>query len=278
MKSASLYVAVAILMTAGLRSMAQTANSPNRITDRSTFPVVFGPAGTMISAKPHAPFSTVLVERTEQMLNDGTNIAHDREEVIMRDGRGRVYRAQKFNRSLRAEQEPFLMFITIIDPVRDVQYRCFPIRKTCSKSEYRGPHFARRPGLPNAGDDPDVTIEDLGPSNISGVIVEGRRITRMVPEGKAGNDRPFSTVEELWHSKDLDVDVQVKRSDPRYGTRTTTMTEVNLSEPDPKYFQIPDGYTVEARPMPGTPFSTFPLPMRPRSNSKDPTTNQQTAP
>jgi len=71
---------------------------------------------------------------------------------------------------------------------------------------------------------------------------------RVIPEGMVGNDRAFTTVRELWHSKELDVDVQVKRTDPRWGTRTATMTEINLGEPDASFFQIPEGYRVEKGP------------------------------
>jgi hypothetical protein len=92
-----------------------------------------------------------------------------------------------------------------------------------------------------------MSVEDLGPSEISGVEVEGQRITRTLPEGMLGNDRPITTTEETWYSKALDVNVQMKHNDPRMGMRTTTMTTVNPSEPDPKYFQIPEGYRVEER-------------------------------
>ena len=93
--------------------------------------------------------------------------------------------------------------------------------------------------------DRSVTVEELGTTNLSGLEVEGKRLTRIIAEGTVGNDRAFTTVEEKWYSKELDVNVEVKRTDPRYGIRTTTMTEVNLGEPDPSYFQIPEGYRVE---------------------------------
>jgi hypothetical protein len=71
-----------------------------------------------------------------------------------------------------------------------------------------------------------------------------------MPQGTVGNDRAFTTTEELWSSRELGVDVQVKRNDPRMGARTTTMTEVNLGEPDPAYFQIPEGYQLQKRKRP----------------------------
>jgi hypothetical protein len=38
----------------------------------------FGPAGSVISTKQHAPFSAVVVEQMGQTLSDGTNVAKSR--------------------------------------------------------------------------------------------------------------------------------------------------------------------------------------------------------
>jgi len=144
------------------------------------------------------------------------------------------------------------MMVTITDPVAHLQYTCTPIR-ICRKMGYRqwpegrGPHAGPYPEL-NRATDRSVTVEDLGTANISGVEVQGKRLTKTIPENTVGNDRPFPSVEEVWHSKELDVDMQVKRTDPRFGTRTATMTEFNPGEPDPSYFQVPAGYRVENAP------------------------------
>ena len=54
-----------------------------------------------------------------------------------------------------------------------------------------------------------VSDENLGISEISGLEVEGTKMTSTLPEGVIGNDRPITRVEEKWHSQELDVDVQV---------------------------------------------------------------------
>jgi len=223
----------------------------------------FGPAGTALSSKQHAPFSAVMVGQTQQTLNDGTNLARENQEVVMRDGMGRIYRGREIKRP-GASEGARLMQVTITDPVRHLQYFCTPIRKVCTKMEYRLPPNLRQSHGPDleklkAGRMKDVTVDDLGASNISGIDVEGKRITRVIPEGMVGNDRPITTTEEVWRSKELDVDVQVKRSDPRMGMRTTTITEINLGEPDPKYFQIPEGYRLEERKRPTGALAPLPL-------------------
>lgn len=70
-------------MTAALLgARAQTASLRNGTTSHvstyTTYAFGFGPAATVISAKPHAPFSAVVVEQMEQTLNDGTSITRDR--------------------------------------------------------------------------------------------------------------------------------------------------------------------------------------------------------
>jgi len=177
----------------------------------------------------------------------------------MRDGVGRTYRGRQLKTPGNSAREPRTI-VTITDPIQHVQYVCTPVR-VCRKMAYRLPPNLRQRRPLDPKTMPDLTVEDLGPSNIGGVEVLGTRITRLLPEGVVGNDRPITTLEERWYSNQLDVDVQVKRSDPRTGTHTTTLTEVSLGEPDSKYFQIPEGYRVEDRQQPfGATGAISPLP------------------
>ena len=99
------------------------------------------------------------------------------------------------------------------------------------------------------GGQTQLTREDLGKSNISGVEVVGTRETRTIMAGVIGNDRPISITKEFWYSPQLGLNMSVKRIDPRHGTQTFSVTDVSLSEPDPKVFQVPAGYkVVDTRP------------------------------
>lgn len=238
-----------------------------------TYSVGFGPMGKMLSVKRGAPFSGVLIEQYEQTLQDGTRIAREDHEVVMRDGMGRIYRSRPVRKVGNAEGEP-LQAVTIIDPVAGVQYYCSAFRKVCTRMRYQPPPASVRPHVTTPQKSRDITVEDLGTSNISGVDVEGKQITRVVPEGMLGNDRPLTTTEELWHSNELDVDIQLKRTDPRTGTHTTTMTEVNLGEPDASYFQIPEGYRVEERPNSVGVLGPAPAVSEPALSPQVPTKNQ----
>ena len=256
MKHAPLFLlATLIVLTAAKRASTQNAAAPHPATESS----VLGPAGSTIAPQAHAPFSARLVEQRDQTLDDGTHISRSNDEIVMRDGMGRIYRAHRIKRP--GDDSDSGMLVTVIDPVQKVQYFCTPVRKRCTKLDYRPLTTTHR--LPHPGNRRDLTFEDLGRSVIRGLEVEGGRVTRVFPAGELGNDRPLTTIREVWHSTDLDVDVEIKQTDPRIGTLTTTMTEVSLAEPDSKYFQIPEGYRVEER-------KQSPMALVPRAAAPDP--------
>lgn len=243
MKHLSVPLSVLLLATLTPPVIGQTVSSRASSADRPVQAFGFGPAGWTISPKRNAPFSAVAVESFQQTLNDGTTIARENQEIVMRDSAGRIYRGREIQR--HSADGDKLIFFTVTDPTKHIQIRCIAVGKHCSVMQYhQAPRRSRFPTPNHLGDVRDITTEDLGDSNVSGVPVVGQRITRVVPEGSAGNDRAFDTALEIWHSTELDVDVEVKRTDPRYGVRTTTLTQLDLAEPDPAFFQIPEGYVV----------------------------------
>ena len=52
---------------------------------------------------------------------------------------------------------------------------------------------------------------------------------------------------EFWHSPKLGFNLLSKRSDPRIGTQTFTAIDLILSEPDPKLFDLPEGFKIVDR-------------------------------
>jgi len=79
---------------------------------------------------------------------------------------------------------------------------------------------------------------------MEGVSAEGTRTTITIPAGQIGNEQPIVTVTERWYSPELQVMVMNKRTDPRTGTTTYKLTNVNRSEPSPALFQVPADYTI----------------------------------
>jgi hypothetical protein len=87
--------------------------------------------------------------------------------------------------------------------------------------------------------------EKLGGKTIAGVYAEGTKITITYPIGFYGNDRPIVNVRETWMSPELKIIVYTTDDDPRTGSRTTEVTNLDRGEPDPALFQVPEGYTIK---------------------------------
>jgi len=61
-------------------------------------------------------------------------------------------------------------------------------------------------------------------------------------------------VDEYWYSEDLHVNLLVRRTDPRTGVQTVTLTAIERVERAPEFFEVPEGYKiVDMTPPPGAP-------------------------
>src|SRR5262249_14168664 len=117
----------------------------------------------------------------------------------------------------------------------------------------RGPKGGK-PGQPGGdaaegqkewGNNPNVTKTSLGTQTISGVSAEGTRYIHVIPEGKIGNDKPITITREVWYSTDLQMVVQTKHSDPRFGDTSYTLTNIQRTEPPASLFTVPSDYVIK---------------------------------
>jgi hypothetical protein len=93
----------------------------------------------------------------------------------------------------------------------------------------------------------DRVRQDLGKQLVSGVEAIGTRDTVNYNPGVFGNDHKMTIDREFWYAPSLGFNLLSKRSDPRIGTQTFTVTNLILSDPDPKLFEMPEGFTVVDR-------------------------------
>ncbi len=146
------------------------------------------------------------------------------------------------------------MFIS--DNVANTEYFLDADRKIARKMQrFRGGrHGGGSP--PDAEDAPpagpetannrrNVITTSLGTQTINGVQAEGTRVTRTIPAGAIGNANPIVITRERWYSAELQTVIMIKRSDPRMGTTTFQLTNVQKQEPDASLFQVPADYTVK---------------------------------
>jgi hypothetical protein len=216
-----------------------------------------------------APYSAQSVNEMVQTLSDGNRISHSSTSTIYRDSQGRERREEANGRS-----------IFISDPVDGVSYSLQTNSKIAHKNAQKtvGVSYSTGSGsgagsgrggavttetrtfvMNSPGNGPETfyfsnqevssskvkpVVENLGTQTIEGVSAEGTRTTITIPAGQIGNDKPIVTETERWYSPELQVTVMTKRTDPRTGTTTYRLTNINRSEPAPTLFQVPSDYTV----------------------------------
>jgi len=204
-----------------------------------------------------APFSATATSETTQTLPDGTVIHRATTSMLYRDGQGRSRRDVTFSGfgPLAAAGKAHTV-VMINDPVAGAHYMLSAEEKVAHKMTMRS-HKGGTPGE-DAADGKhvhqhmaqeeatgEIAKEPLGTQSINGVSAEGTRVTHTIPAGRIGNDRAINVVYERWYSADLQMVVKSTRSDPRFGTTTYTMTNVQRTEPAAALFTVPSDYSVE---------------------------------
>ena len=207
-----------------------------------------------------APFSATASSESTQTLQDGTSIHRTTSSALYRDSQGRFRREVTLSGfgPLQASGKPHTM-ITIGDPIAGAHYMLDPEQKVAHKmtphkggkggafSDEKAQAFEQKMQKRMAKQEADGTVkkESLGTQMINGVNAEGTRITHTIPAGQIGNDKPIQIVFERWYSPDLQIVVKSTRSDPRFGTTTYALTNVQRTEPSAALFTVPSDYTVK---------------------------------
>ena len=238
-------------LTVGLISALLSLTSTGRT---QTWTVTTGSIGSVTMQIPSqvkmstAGFCGIRETETDQTLVDGTHIKHKSKVRFCRDSRSRT-REEYFANDSRGEPSPAPTSIHIFDPVEGANYSLDVFNRIAHRTAIpQSPPTGRvytnllSPN-PSYVLDVDRKVEQLDSQMMEGLLVEGTRTTVTTPTGMLGNDRPIVTVEERWFSPELQMEILVKRSDPR-GDNIQRFTGVDRSEPDPALFRVPPDYTI----------------------------------
>jgi hypothetical protein len=219
-----------------------------------------------------APYSAQAVNEMVQVLADGNRITNTTTSALYRDSQGRERREESASGNNSTVRSVF-----ITDSVEGVSYMLEPNSKVARKTAQRvmtvtaggrgggagvgigaGTYAFTVDSSDNGSEKVEVSggrinvlskradrkEENLGSQVIEGVSAEGTRTTVTLPAGSIGNELPIVTVNERWYSPELQVVVMSTRSDPRTGTTTYKLTNINRGEPAPTLFQVPPDYTL----------------------------------
>ncbi len=226
----------------------------------------FGPMGGrgmgMFGLGPHslvtsAPYSAVEVVQTQETLADGNRITNQHQTIVYRDTQGRIRMEETITPSASSGKQPFVI-ATILDYVGGSRYVLDSSTMTAYQSPLRIPPNAasaagsgsmgRRSGAPSAQVEqnrPQVVSTALAPQSVNGVMASGTQHTETIPAGRIGNAQAIQISRVTWISSDLKVPVQIKSSDPRFGTTDMELTNIVQAEPSAALFVVPAGYTVK---------------------------------
>jgi hypothetical protein len=198
---------------------------------------------------PGAPFSlTLLTEWSRSLAGSGT-MTLTNQRPIMRDGKGRIYQERWFLVPKGGTQKSEVEILQIMDPIQHTWYNCAVRSKICELLNFnmRG-DMTYKPSIGVTGPLPDGKgyrqHEELGTSNTSGEDVTGYRDTTTLNPGVMGNDQPLVGTRESWYSPHLAINLISKVDSPTTGKQIFTVTALTTSEPDPKFFEIPEGYKI----------------------------------
>lgn len=196
-----------------------------------------------------APFSLTLLTEWSRPLGTGGTFTLTNQRPIMRDGKGRIYQERWLlvpkGGKIKSEMDVF----QIMDPTQHTWYNCGTHEKICELLPFNmRPNVVYKPTLGVSGPLPNnsgfTQHEDLGVSNAGGVNTTGYRDTTTINPGVFGNDQAMVVTREFWFSPQLEINIISKVDSPQNGKQSFTVTDLITAEPDPKFFEIPEGYKI----------------------------------
>ncbi len=195
---------------------------------------------------PHAPFSLTLHTEWIQTLRNGGTFTVTNARPIVRDGAGRIYQERWLLVPKGSDIRSEMTTIQIDDPIAHKFYNCFVRPKVCEiETSVMGlGHYDpnRLQSGPLKSGKGTFLHEDLGATSAAGMPVHMYRDTTTLNTGVLGNDAPMATVREFSYSADLGFDLASSLDSAQVGHQTFMVTDLSTNEPDPSFFQPPEGY------------------------------------
>jgi hypothetical protein len=206
-----------------------------------------------------APFSATATSETTSTLQDGSVLRRTSQVSMYRDSQGRSRHEATFTGfGPLAASGGAKKMVMISDPVAGVHIMLDDQQKVAHKTALhtRGGNSADAKSAPEFEGKMQERMqqeeaagllkkESLGTQTINGIVAEGTRTTHTIPAGQIGNEKALQVVSERWYSADLQIVLKSTRTDPRFGTTTYTVTNVQRTEPAAALFTVPAEYTVQ---------------------------------
>lgn len=204
--------------------------------------------GVFVTPVPGAPFSAELEQSMTQVLKDGSSFERKTAATIARDANGRIRNESHEVSPASSTQKPITLSVHIYDPETRLSTILNPHTHIARQrtllrrpsTEPPGNWWLREVGAQSSN--PNLQALDLGPGELDGTNVHGYRRILTVPAKESGTGRPVVVTDEVWYSEELHINILTKHNDPRTGSLTLTVTQINPNEPDAELFAIPPEY------------------------------------
>lgn len=208
----------------------------------------------------NAPFTAIVHTQWIRPLVDGGTYTVVNQRQVARDRAGRIYEERWWLVPKGGSRESQMNLIQIANPATQTIYNCYLLETPhrCVLEPFHGSSKANyQPPVGQSGALANgfgfQTHEDLGVQTIEGIDTHGTRDTTTYNQGVIGNDRPINRVREYWFASSLEINLRSELSDPSFGKQIFTLTNVSTSDPDPKLFELPDGFAVVDLSKPAAP-------------------------
>ncbi|MBZ5660617.1 MAG: hypothetical protein LAO08_09435 [Acidobacteriia bacterium] len=206
-----------------------------------------GFGGKTVTGKPFQATFTI----THSETLPGNSIKNTITGTIARDADGSTYRDVKLPAIgpwAASGDAPELIYIRnltkmeqYIENVAKKTYQVFAIREhNPPRGDLKRPD--RGPKGPSAANESvsDTQTTYTDPMTSTVYKVDDRKVTRTIPKGQIGNEFDIVTTTERLYSPDLDLVLQVTRTDPRFGNSTYQLSNIgqpasSLFLPDPSF-------------------------------------------
>jgi hypothetical protein len=206
-----------------------------------------------------APFSATTTSTTQQTLQDGSTINRTANGAVYRDSEGRSRREVTFTGvGPLATTGGSHKMVAILDPVAGAHYMLNPDKKVAHKMTLpakgaaagtadKAQAFEQKMQARQQQEEASgaLKVESLGTQMVNGVNAQGTRTTHTIAAGEIGNSAAIQIVSERWYSPDLQTVVKSTRTDPRFGTTTFSLSNIQKAEPAATLFAVPADYTVK---------------------------------
>jgi hypothetical protein len=204
-----------------------------------------GKSGIALLAIPGVPLTGKSTIEWKRVQTDGSLVITHETSNLARDSQGRMYRERHNMVPMNEDPMSQITEIQIFDTVKHTKTICRTQARHCELDNYYPQkHFTMAPAGWNEDHTSFLDREGLGANQLEGLDVSGVRETQTVNAGVKGNARPLVTKREFWYSESIQTNVLTTRIDPLNGTQVVRLSDVQLGEPAPEWFMVPEGYTV----------------------------------